>query len=451
MFNFSPIPKQSSIHNVKSSHQSKSPVQLMSDSTSSPMNSESISTPAKEEHQNSREKQIQDLKAKRELKRKIMKKLSMFVGEMKNTIVKRCTSNLDICSLIGSEQKSLSIYMKYCTFQYLSSGKGILENTNNGFNFLLTYTRDFNTKRNKQPRMVQSSCVLKSSRPPEANLADPDNLFYEYMVGNWLNDKINENFPFFICTHGLYFYKSDTEYNKMRNLFNTNQIINQNNKNVINESLELKHSNGKKMTQQEYISNLRMSYIHPRKMCILIEGVPNPNTLWNVLKKRNVSFYEKDLIPVLFQIYGALHKLRNQFTHHDLHYSNVLLTHLPDYYFSYYFNTGNNVYNVHCKYLVKIIDYGRCYFEGCERLDKDLCTHIPEIKHKRLCNENYNDNYGMNGYNLRIYYSKYNKSADLFCLHEVIRYGRITRLLDYSRGLEEYANKLEWSDKMVFL
>jgi hypothetical protein len=126
MFNFSPIPKQSSIHNVKSSHQTKSPVQLMSDSTSSPMNSESISTPAITKEQ--REKQIQNLMAKGKETIKKRRFLSVFVENVKISIMDRCTSNLDICSLIGSEQKSLSIYMKYCTFQYLSSGKGINEN-----------------------------------------------------------------------------------------------------------------------------------------------------------------------------------------------------------------------------------------------------------------------------------------------------------------------------------
>ena len=39
--------------------------------------------------------------------------------------------------------------------------------------------------------MLESSCVLKSVIDKEA-----DNLFYEYMVGAWLNNKINENFPF---------------------------------------------------------------------------------------------------------------------------------------------------------------------------------------------------------------------------------------------------------------
>ena len=30
----------------------------------------------------------------------------------------------------------------------------------------------------------------------------------------------------------------------------------------------------------------------------------------------------------------------------------------------------------------------------------------------------------------------------------MIRFGRITRLLEYSQGLEEYGNKLQWSNDM---
>ena len=336
--------------------------------------------------------------------------------------------------------------MKYCTFQYLSSGQRIGGQTANGFNFLLTYIRDLNTKKNKPPRMVQSSCVLKSSRN-----SGSDNLLYEYVCGNWLNEKIGENFPFFVCTHGVFHYKTDETYNKMRNLFDRKEKITESNKHLLNKTLELKYMSYTHMSTSMYISLLKSSFYHPTKTCILIEGVPNTNTLFEEMKKQERSFYEKDLIPVLFQIYGALHKLRNQFTHYDLHYGNVLLTQLPEYYFSYNFNTGNNVYNVHCKYLVKIIDYGRSHFEGCDRLAKDLCIHIPELKHKHLCDQNYDDNDGMNGYYWLTYYKKYNKSADLLCLHQVIRYGRFVRLIESSRGLDEYGNKLEWSDNMAFI
>ena len=158
-----------------------------------------------------------------------------------------------------------------------------------------------------------------------------------------------------------------------------------------------------------------------------------------------MSFYEKDLIPVLFQIYGALHKLRNQFTHYDLHYGNVLLTELPEYYFSYNFNTGNNVYNVHCKYMVKMIDYGRSYCEKSAKLIKDLCNNLYDAKKKRLCDRN-SWNTDVNGYywairnptnQWNIISVLNNKSADLKLIKSVINYSKheSVNMIRYTQGL----------------
>ena len=169
-------------------------------------------------------------------------------------------------------------------------------------------------------------------------------------------------------------------------------------------------------------------------------------------KKEKEVFYEKDLIPVLFQIYGALHKLRNQFTHYDLHTGNVLLTELPEYYFSYNFNTGNNVYNVHCKYMVKIIDYGRSYCEKSSKLINDLCNNVYDAKIKRLCNRNSWDT-NVNGYywaisnptnQWKVISVLNNKSADLKLIKTVINYSKHINMLRYTQGLIQCDGKLDY-------
>ena len=88
-------------------------------------------------------------------------------------------------------------------------------------------------------------------------------------------------------------------------------------------------------------------------MCILVEAVPNAKNFGDVLYEKNKSFYEYHLIPILFQIYGALYKIRNEFTHYDLHYNNILLTELPNCYFYYTFNHENIVYNFQSLYMIK--------------------------------------------------------------------------------------------------
>ena len=98
-----------------------------------------------------------------------------------------------------------------------------------------------------------------------------DNLFYEYMVVNWLNNKINGNFLFFVCMHGLFTYKTDNDHSAMHRLYTTRQTMNKSNKHRIKEMLQLQHYKGKSLSLDEFISLLRMSYTHPLRMCILIE------------------------------------------------------------------------------------------------------------------------------------------------------------------------------------
>ena len=43
-----------------------------------------------------------------------------------------------------------------------------------------------------------------------------DNLAYEYIVGHNYINKIVTRFPCFLYTYGLYYYKSDDAYNKIR-------------------------------------------------------------------------------------------------------------------------------------------------------------------------------------------------------------------------------------------
>ena len=199
-----------------------------------------------------------------------------------------------------------------------------------------------------------------------------------------------------------------------------------------------------------------MSYEHPTKICILIEGVPNTKTLWNVLVKRNIHFYEHDLIPVLFQVYFTLHKIKDQFTHYDLHYDNVLLTELPNYYFNYTVNVGNNLYNIQCKYMIKIIDYGRSYCSESPNIIKELCRNVPQLQNKRLCNKYSYDTSALSGYywGIRNPLNPYNlitvlcnKSADLRLLYEVFTYINAIDMFDYPKGLRYYHKKLAYKSK----
>ena len=358
---------------------------------------------------------------------------------LKEDVLKRCSSNLDICSLIGNEQKGLTLYMNYCTFEYLSQAKRIGDTSANGFNFLMTYTRDFNT--DKRPHMVQSSSVLKSARDMYA-----DNLLYEYIVGNWLNQKISSTLPFFVCTHGLFVYKSENAYKSTKRLYDTRQLMNTE---TINDVLELRHSKGQRLTDTDFQALLQLSYATPTRLCILIEAVPNPKSFEDVLDTMDVTFFKYDLVPILFQVYGALHKLTDLFTHNDLHLCNVLLTQLPDSYFCYSINTGDTI---HSRYMVKIIDYGRCYSNVTKDMIKRLCRSVPQLQRKRICDPLSIDMADLRGYGYAVRQPERpnaiscierNRSSDLKLLHQVLNVynGMISR---YLHGLSVFRTKVQF-------
>ena len=78
---------------------------------------------------------------------------------------------------------------------------------------------------------------------------------------------------------------------------------------------------------------------------------------------RNVDFLKNELIYVLFQVYAPLALLHDKFTHYDLHTGNILLYEpVKGCYVEYHYYIKGTVISFKSKYIVKIIDYGRCFF-----------------------------------------------------------------------------------------
>jgi len=367
-------------------------------------------------------------------------------------LITECLQNHDVCSLIKQQQNILAKYMEYCTLDSLVNVRSIGKPSNNGFNLLLTYNREFVLDVGNIN--VESSCVLKSSKRKNA-----DNLLYEYFVGRYLNKRINENFPFFVTTHGLYKYKSTNHYQYVLDNFNNIDI------NLLKQSIELRQCKviRNKLSEddrkQQWRDWLRSSFDDPLRTCILIETVPHAKGLWHYLNNNDDSFYMYSLIPVLFQVYGALNKLRDVFTHYDLHTDNVLLTILPGHYFSYTFHYNGIVYKFDSFFLVKIIDYGRSYCEKSERIIQELCETVPGLTSKRLCNQMQEDETDLRGYAyavrnpLDVEYPPQtvsvinNKSSDLHCLNIIFNQlppREMYRLQNKTGGLEEYIGKLNF-------
>ena len=88
----------------------------------------------------------------------------------------------------------------------------------------------------------------------------------------------------------------------------------------------------------------------------------------------NPNFIRNELLYVLYQIYFPLAVMRGHFTHYDLHWENILLYQpKQNGYIEYHYFTNNVVLSstsFKSCYIVKIIDYGRCYYK-----DSDMNEH----------------------------------------------------------------------------
>jgi len=111
---------------------------------------------------------------------------------------------------------------------------------------------------------------------------------------------------------------------------------------------------------------------HSRYMAVLIQHLTDAKTINDLLD--DDRFIRDDLLNVLYQVYMPLALLADKFTHFDLHYNNVLLYEpVKGKYIHYHYHMTDYVdggepiiTSFKCKYIAKIIDYGRCFFNDME-------------------------------------------------------------------------------------
>ena len=112
--------------------------------------------------------------------------------------------------------------------------------------------------------------------------------------------------------------------------------------------------------------NVSFACEHSLYMAVLIQHLNDAMTFNSLLT--NNDFIAKDMLNVLYQVYMPLAMLSKEFTHYDLHDSNVLLYEpVKGKYIHYHYHinhptNGPTVTSFKCKYIAKIIDYGRSFF-----------------------------------------------------------------------------------------
>ena len=258
---------------------------------------------------------------------------SMTIKDETDTIrnVKKICSDLSICIAFGKETDKINKYFdNFINVQYITQIKRVNKSSANGFVYIIKYTKN----------KYSAYSVMKSTLTSSS-----DNLAYEYLVGSFLN-KYNKIFPCFTETYGLLHYLSEAKWSSFKN----NDIKN---KNVLKNSFVV--------LKDLDVNHLEYTCSNSKHLILMTEYIKNTETIKNNLK--NPEFVYNELVYILYQIYLPLSILSNKFTHYDLHKGNVLLfTPVKNSYIHYHYHFKNKTVSFKSPYIVKIIDYGRSYF-----------------------------------------------------------------------------------------
>ena len=255
--------------------------------------------------------------------------------------LKTVCSNSGVCIAFGKETSKINTFFNlFNNFDYVRH-RHVVKSGGNGTIVKLDYER----------QGYKSYAILKKSLT-----ATSDSLMYEYLVGRFFINEVYKKFPSFLQTYG--FINSDSFTNLKRH-----PVLN--------------------LDETNIDTGITLSCINPSKIMLLIENVSNPISLYEKMTKSIDyvinNFLENEFFSVLFQVYYTLDVLKNSFTHYDLHSDNVLLYEpINDGYIEYHYHYQDQIITFKSRYIVKIIDYGRCF------ISNDVITS--RIIYNKLCN-----------------------------------------------------------------
>ena len=204
----------------------------------------------------------------------------------------------------------------------------------------LTNTRKSLTKSKSKQKSTGFTYIIKTSQNNKA-----DNLAYEYLVGEWLN-QYTSKYDCFLRTYTLYYTDTQTiyqtsKYTKIKNLLE-------------NRDKKIKKLAKTYKTTSQDVGDIRSIICGPHTNLLLVQEFVKGKTFYDYLKKGILS--DHDIWCILYQIYYPLSQLVKQdFYHGDLHVKNVLIKEVP------YKNTYNG-FKIKCNYRAYMIDYGRSIY-----------------------------------------------------------------------------------------
>lgn len=241
-------------------------------------------------------------------------------------------SDSGVCIAFGQNTNMIKHHFNYFTdFEHLRDIKRIGMPSANGFINEFKYEREG----------YVAHAILKSAIKQRS-----DNLFYEYLVGQYVN-KLNLLYPCFLETYGYFYYHSPDTWKHFKN----------------NKTIDAHYTNeldlqSPKITDESFSNSCKDS----QHLCILIQHINEAISIDSQLESK--SFINSHLLYVLYQVYMPLAMHADTFTHYDLHTGNVLLYEpVKGKYIEYHYHLNNNeTVTFKCCYIAKIIDYGRSFF-----------------------------------------------------------------------------------------
>ena len=241
--------------------------------------------------------------------------------------------NSGLCNVLGPFAEHIRTLFDDMDFRYVTECKRIGQASVNGDVFALKYQ----FAEAQEPPFV-AHCVMKQSKKASA-----DNLMIEWYIGHhFINHKMKQ-YPCFVETYGL--YRKAQRGSQLENLQDLKTVT---------------------RVPNDQVWNLPICTEDNTTFAVLCQHLENCESLYTFLEKnKHEKRIHDDIYNILVQIYLPLGDMMDVFTHNDLHDSNVMLYFLPNKQsitLHYHDHLHNKTITIQTRFLVKIIDYGRCFF-----------------------------------------------------------------------------------------
>jgi tRNA A-37 threonylcarbamoyl transferase component Bud32 len=204
----------------------------------------------------------------------------------------------------------------------------------------LTNARKSLTKSKSKQKSTGFTYIIKTSQNNKA-----DNLAYEYLVGEWLN-QYTSKYDCFLRTYTLYYTDTQTIYQTSK-YTRIKKLLENRDKKIKNLAKTYK-------TTTQDVGEIRSIICGEHTNLLLVQEFVKGKTFYDYLMEKTLS--DHDIWCILYQIYYPLSQLvKRDFYHGDLHVKNVLIKEVP------YKNTYNG-FKINCNYRAYMIDYGRSIY-----------------------------------------------------------------------------------------